>query len=94
MRLLLIAVTAVFSLFTLWLIAQVGVAGFYRTLLATTTGWQAFADLVIALTLVLSWMLQDARRSGRRFWPYLLVTLAVGSIGPLCYLLLAKRPST
>ena len=48
-------------------------------------------DITIALVLVLTWMARDARHNGRRFLPYLLLTLGAGSIGPLLYLLLAPR---
>ncbi|MCW5661099.1 MAG: DUF2834 domain-containing protein [Burkholderiaceae bacterium] len=89
MRPLLIAVTAAFSAFTLWVLAQTGLVGFYEQLLSTPAGWQVYVDIVIALVLVLAWMWRDAAAHGRRFWPYALVTLALGSLGPLLYLLLA-----
>lgn len=52
---------------------------------------QVLADLVIALTLVMLWMWQDAKASGRNVWPWLLFTLVAGSFGPLLYLL--TRPA-
>ena len=52
---------------------------------------QVLADLVIALTLVMLWMWQDAKASGRNVWPWLLFTLVAGSFGPLLYLLMAKK---
>jgi hypothetical protein len=88
MRPLLITVTAAFSAFTLWVLAQTGLIGFYEQLLGTPAGWQVFADIVIALVLVLAWMWRNAADSGRRFWPYAILTLTLGSIGPLLYLLL------
>jgi hypothetical protein len=88
MRPLLITVTAAFSAFTLWVLAQTGLVGFYEQLLGTPAGWQVFADIVIALVLVLAWMWRNAADNGRRFWPYAIVTLTLGSIGPLLYLLL------
>jgi len=48
---------------------------------------QVFADLVIALTLVMVWMWQDAKAAGRNPWPWIIATLFLGSFGPLIYLL-------
>jgi hypothetical protein len=59
--------------------------------LQNTAGMQVLADLVIALLLFCVWMWRDARASGRRPWPWLLLTLATGSFGPLLYLL-TRRP--
>ena len=88
MRSLLIVVTALFSAFSVWVISRTGLVGFYEQLLSSPAGWQIFADIAIALTLVLVWLWHDARAAGRRFWPYALLTLALGSIGPLLYLLI------
>jgi len=52
---------------------------------------QVFADLVIALSLFLVWMWQDAERLGRNPWPWLVGTLATGSIAPLVYLITRKQ---
>lgn len=49
-------------------------------------------DLVIALGLVLVWLVQDARAQGRNPWPWVAITLATGSFGPLLYLL-TRRPA-
>lgn len=51
---------------------------------------QVLVDLVIALGLFLFWMWRDARAAGRNPWPWTLLTLATGSIGPLIYLLVYK----
>ena len=48
---------------------------------------QVLVDLVIALGLFLAWMWRDAQTSGRNPWPWLVLTLAAGSFGPLLYLL-------
>ena len=47
---------------------------------------QVFADLVIALTLVMTWIWRDARSRGRSPVPWIAATLALGSFGPLLYL--------
>jgi hypothetical protein len=91
MRALLVVVTAVFSAFTAWAVGQTGLVGFFTQLLAAPAGWQVLADLVIALVLVLAWVRRDSRAQGRLFWPFALLTLALGSIGPLLYLVL-RRP--
>jgi Terpene cyclase DEP1 len=91
MRNLIIAATVLFTAFTAWVVAQTGLVGFYRQLLASPAGWQVLVDISIALVLVLSWVARDARRTGRRFLPYLVLTLGLGSIGPLLYLVLAPR---
>jgi hypothetical protein len=98
MRPLLITVTAAFSAFTLWVLAQTGLVGFYLQLFSSFAGIQVFVDIAIALVLVLAWMWRDAQAAGRRFWPYAALTLTLGSIGPLLYLLLmpaqARAPGT
>jgi hypothetical protein len=52
---------------------------------------QVLADLVIALTLVMVWMWHDAKASGRSAWPWLALTLAAWSFGPLIYLLTRRN---
>ncbi|RZM77933.1 DUF2834 domain-containing protein [Leptolyngbya iicbica] len=54
---------------------------------------QVFADLVIALGLVMIWMWQDAQKMQRNPWPWLGITLVAGSFGPLLYLLTRKPVS-
>ena len=55
-------------------------------------GGQVLTDLVISLTLVMVWMWRDAKATGRNVWPLIVTTLALGSFGPLLYLL--TRQST
>lgn len=88
MRPFVVAVTAAFAAYTAWVVARIGYLGFYEQLLATPAGWQVLVDITIALFLVLSWMRRDARRARRRFWPYAALTLGLGSLGPLVYLVL------
>jgi hypothetical protein len=42
---------------------------------------------VIALSLILAWIWRDARTRGATLWPYVLLTAAFGSVGPLLYLI-------
>lgn len=90
-RTLLIVTLVLFGALTglaLWQHGYLGVLAVGRQSLA---GAQVFVDLVIALVLVLVWLWRDARAAGRNPWPWLIVTLALGSFGPLIYLL--TRPT-
>lgn len=69
---------------------QHGVWGIIAPHFQSTGAGQVFADLVIALTLVMVWIWQDAKAAGRNPLPWIVATLAVGSFGPLVYLLLYK----
>jgi hypothetical protein len=51
---------------------------------------QVFADLCIALSIALVFIWRDAKQTGRNFWPWVVLTLAAGSFGPLLYLLTSK----
>ena len=48
-------------------------------------------DLTLALGLVLTWMIRDARQRQATVWPFAVLTMLFGSVGPLVYLVL--RPS-
>ena len=56
-------------------------------------GWILFVDLLIALTMVLIWVWKDARAHGRNPWPYTLLTVALGSLGTMLYVLLSDDKS-
>lgn len=75
-----------FSAFTAYAIYQHGYVGFFEQLLANAATVQAFLDLIIALSLVIVWMWVDARERGVSAIPYIALTLALGSVGPLLYL--------
>lgn len=69
---------------------QDGLAGLFAAAAHTYGSMQIFADLVIALTLVMVWMWRDAKRNGRNAWLWIFITLAAGSFGPLLYLITRK----
>jgi len=79
-------VLVAFSGLTLYGIEVHGYLGFFEALGSTTAGVVVFTDLVISLTLVMLWMRSDASERGLPLWPYVLLTLAFGSVGPLSYL--------
>lgn len=90
-RTLAIAILIPFTLLTLYAVSQVGYIGIFEYHLHSPAGWQVIADLVIALVLVLTWLVPEARKAGRNPWPWVVATLLLGSIGPLLYLVLAGR---
>ncbi len=90
-RALLIIVLIGFSALTgVAIIEHGGPMGIFTHAFANTAGMQLFFDLVIALALFLVWMWNDAKATGRNPWPWLVITLSIGSFGPLLYLLLRK----
>lgn len=91
MKNLLLLVLALFSVLTGLAIWSHGIWGILQPLVTSLAGGQVLADLAIALGLFLAWMWRDAARVGRNPWPWIALTLAAGSFGPLLYLLI--RPS-
>lgn len=83
---LLTVVIALFSVLTVLALTDVGYLGILEPHFQTWGGGQVFADLVIVCTLACIWMLSDARTSGVSAWPFLVITLFLGSFGPLLYL--------
>lgn len=86
-RIVLLVTLALFGALTAVALRTHGYVGLFTDHLQTWGGVQIFVDLVIALVLVLTWMWRDAKATGRNIWPWVLATLALGSFGPLGYLL-------
>lgn len=85
-KLLALVLLVPFTALTAYAVAEVGYIGIFDYHRHSPAGWQVFTDLVLALLLVMVWMVQDARASGRNPWPWLALTLFAGSFGPLLYL--------
>lgn len=79
-----------FAVLTGWALMNGGIAGIL-SFHQSPGGWQVFIDLVIALGLLLTFLVPHARAQGRNPWPWVLITLFLGSFGPLLYL--ATTPS-
>ena len=80
----------IFGAFSAWVVTQVGYIGIFEYHLHSPAGWQVIADLVIACVLLLCWIVPDAKSKGRNVWPFVGLTLFLGSIGPLAYLATQK----
>lgn len=91
--LLLIVVMLAFGALTSLALVEHGYLGIIEYHFPSSAGWQVGADLVIVCTLAMLWMISDARRSGRNPWPYVLITLFLGSFGPMLYLLIGELGS-
>jgi Terpene cyclase DEP1 len=89
-KIILAIVLLAFGIQGLYVLGQVGYWGIWINNLNHPAGQQVFADLLISLGLVMVWMWHDAKATGRNVWPWLVATLALGSFGPLIYLLTRK----
>jgi hypothetical protein len=92
-RAILIVVLLAFSALTAVAILEGGPQGIFAVAFGSAAGMQLFFDLVIALLLFLVWMWGDAKATGRNPWPWIAITLAIGSFGPLLYLITRKDPA-
>lgn len=89
-RILAITFLIPFSVLSAYAVFQVGYIGILDYHRYSPAGWQVFADLVIACLLCVSWMIAEAKRNGRNPWPFVVVTLFLGSFGPLLYIITDK----
>ena len=67
-----------------------GITGIFGSIISSYGSAQIYIDLFIALVLIMIWIWHDAKATGRNPWPWIIATLAVGSFGPLVYLLTRK----
>ncbi|HCY84675.1 MAG TPA: DUF2834 domain-containing protein [Desulfobacteraceae bacterium] len=93
-RIVLISTLAALSIITALALMQDGLWNIFAYNFLNFGEFQVFFDLVIALGLFLGWMWGDATSSGRNPWPWMLLTLSMGSFGPLIYLLWYKTGRT
>jgi len=90
-RWLAVALLVPFLPLSVYALVEVGYLGILDYHRHSPAGWQVFADLVIALLLVLTWLVPEAKRTGRNPVPWVIGTLLTGSIAPLLFLATAKR---
>jgi hypothetical protein len=92
-KVVLFFVLADFTAYSVWVAANGGSVGEVLSLFSVNP-WigQVTLDLVIALSMVLVWIWNDAKANGRNPIPWVIATLCTGSIATLAYF--AFRPST
>lgn len=87
-QLALVAVLVEFTALSAWLFSGYGsLAEVWASLTGSGLAIQLFVDLCIALTIVMVWMVKDARAHGINPAPYVVLTVCTGSIGPILYLI-------
>lgn len=90
----LVVVWVAFAIYSGVAVWERGYLGVWEAGFDNVASLQILTDLGIALFLIASWMVGDAKARGATVWPYLVVTFALGSFGPLTYLLVreVQRP--
>ena len=68
-------------------LSSTAISAFWELIFANSATIAALVDLSIALSLILWWMYKDAKIQGISLVPYVLLTLTLGSVGPLLYLI-------
>jgi Terpene cyclase DEP1 len=85
--LLLVAIWIAFVTFTIAVLIDYGLVGFIEAVVDNGAVTQVTIDLVLSIVIALGFIRVDARRMGLPYWPYLLATIASGSIGLIAYLI-------
>ena len=91
-RFLIVITLVLFGVLTGIAIWHDGITGIFGSIFSSFGSAQIYADLVIALVLIIIWMWHDAKATGRIIWPWIIATLLVGAFAPLVYLL-TRKPS-
>lgn len=87
---LILVITILFSILTIYAGSQFGLIGIFKEGLRNSATTQILVDLFICAAFFLAWLKKDAKRMHRNFVIWTIVTLAIGSFGPLLYLLTRK----
>jgi hypothetical protein len=77
-----------FSALTLEVVLLDGYTEWLRIAFANRSAGLLLLDLTIACSLAIGWMVRDARARNATVWPFAILTVLLGSVGPLAYLTL------
>ena len=86
-RWLLLPALLAFTGVSAWALFEHGYLALWRLPFQDSGTLQMFCDLAVGMLLVSVWMVRDARKRQVRVAPFLVLTVAAGSLGPLLYLL-------
>ena len=92
--LVLVLVILAFGALSTLALMDVGYFGILAPHFQSWGGAQVFTDLVILAVLACVWMIGDARARGLSAWPFIAITLFLGSFGPLLYLVVREMRAT
>jgi Terpene cyclase DEP1 len=87
---MLLLVIVAFGALSALALQDVGYFGIIAPHFRSWGGAQVFADLTILAVLFCIWMVRDARSRGVAAWPFILLTVFLGSFGPLIYLVVRE----
>lgn len=86
-HILLWALLIPFAAYSTWAMWKISYWGIWAAGFETLGSAQILWDLAIACALICGWIKKDAEAQGRNPYPWMLATLATGSLAPLLYLL-------
>ena len=90
-RLAATAVLVPFLADSLWVGAARGPLGVLARAGREPWAMHRLLDLAITSAFSIHWMIRDARVAGRNPWPFVIATIAVGSIAALVYIATGRR---
>ena len=79
------AILVPFTAYSLWVVATHGYTGFLFLAWREPWAMQMLLDLVIACGFGIGWMVHDAKKHDIRVAPFIAMTIVVGSVGLLGY---------
>lgn len=91
-RIVYAVVLVAFSALTAEAVIHDGFTGWLKIAASNVSAGLLLVDLTIALSFVMGWMIKDARARKVTVWPFAVLTVALGSVGPLAYLVLRSTP--
>lgn len=80
-----------FLAYSLWVAATHGSFGYLDLAAREPWAMQMLLDLAITSAFSIHWMIKDARVSGRNPWPFVVLTVATGSLAALVYIVTGRR---
>ncbi|MGD9200293.1 MAG: hypothetical protein PVI26_01915 [Chitinispirillia bacterium] len=75
---------------TIYAYVTENIFAFTGVLLKSAWGIQVIADILVALFCCAVWIYKDAKKRGLNPIPYFILTLLLGSVGPLTYFFLIQ----